>query len=76
MYSTTTFGYEHEDGKIYYIITHSMSIDEIQPYLISRSTPTHSNKTIISQSVTDYFDKNSFNNDNSSLIEIKFKFSQ
>jgi len=67
MCNSTTFGYEHEDGKIHYIRTHYMSLDEIQSYLILRSTPTHSNKTNISHSISEYFNENSFNDDNSSL---------
>jgi hypothetical protein len=63
----TTFGYEHEDGKIHYIITHHMTIDESQKYLILRKTPSHNNKIYIVNSVNDYFDNNIYTKDNSSL---------
>jgi len=57
---STTFGYEHENGKIYYIKTHFMTLDEIQPFLVLRKTPTHDNKPIVSNSINEYFNETSF----------------
>jgi len=35
---STAFGYEHENGKIYYIKTHFMTLDEIQTFLVPANT--------------------------------------
>jgi len=67
MAETTTFGYENEDGKIYYIISSDMSLDDAQSYLILRATPIHPDKLIISNSITEYFDENNFSKEKSSL---------
>ena len=40
----TTFGYEQDNGEVYYIQARSMTIDEAQEYLISRNAPGYNNQ--------------------------------
>ena len=63
----TTFGYEQDNGSIHYIQTRSMTIDEAQFYLITRTAPEHNNQLIICKSILDYFSDETFNKDESNL---------
>jgi hypothetical protein len=67
MSKTTTFGYEQENGAIHYIITHNMTIDDAQKYLIHKITPSHGNKIFIVDSIDEYFDHDHFTKDESIL---------
>ena len=63
----TTFGYEQDNGEVYYIQARSMTIDEAQEYLISRNAPGYNNQKIIIKSINDYFSYENFEKDDSNL---------
>lgn len=62
---TTAFGYEQEDGNIYYSLSRELILDEIEQYLINRTVPSKLNITIISDSTIDYFSDIKFEQDES-----------
>jgi hypothetical protein len=58
MENSTSFGYEQENGYIHYIKTRLMTIDDIQEYLLLRTSPKHDGKITIVESIDDYFQNN------------------
>jgi hypothetical protein len=55
MNSTTTFGYEHENGQVHYCISHNLTLDDIHSYLIKRELPSNTVLPVIALSINDYF---------------------
>lgn len=62
---TTAFGYEQENGSIYYVLSRNLVLDDIERYLIDRILPSKVNINIKSDSIIDYFSINKFKQDNS-----------
>ena len=65
MGGTTAFGYEQENGNIYYLLSRELILDEIEEYLINRIVPSKLNITITSDSIIDYFSDKKFIQDGS-----------
>jgi hypothetical protein len=65
MERTTAFGYEQENGNIFYSLSHNLILDDIEKYLISRITPSELNINIKSDSIIDYFSHEKYEEDNS-----------
>ena len=55
MNGTTTFGYEQDNGEIHYSLSRDLTLDDIQPYLIKRESPSNTLRPIIALSLNDYF---------------------
>ena len=64
MINSTAFGYEHENGTVQYILSHELTLDEIEQYLEQRRVPGNININKISPSIIEYFNKNSNELDN------------
>jgi len=64
MINSTAFGYEKENGTIQYILSHELTLDEIEQYLEERRVPGNININKTSISIIDYFNKNSNELDN------------
>lgn len=65
MEGTTAFGYEQENGHIFYSLSQNLVLDEIEKYLISRIIPLELNINIKSDSIIDYFSDAKYEEDNS-----------
>ena len=65
MNGTTTFGYEQENGKIHYSISRDLILDDIQPYLLKRESPSNTVSPVIASSINDYFSDERIQRDHS-----------
>lgn len=65
MGSSTIFGYEQENGKIYYIVSRELMLEEIEKYLILRKVPGNININKESDSIIDFFSKKKFEQEDS-----------
>jgi hypothetical protein len=65
MNGTTTFGYEQENGEIHYSISRDLLLDEIQPYLIKRESPSNTTTPVTALSINDYFSNERIQRDHS-----------
>jgi hypothetical protein len=65
MNGTTTFGYEQENGEIHYSISRDLILDDIQPYLLKRESPSNTVSPVIALSMIDYFSDERIQRDHS-----------
>jgi hypothetical protein len=59
--SFTSFGYEQENGSIFYINTVYMTIEEVHKFLLLKTIPTHDGKFKTSPSITEYYNDSDSN---------------
>ena len=61
--SLMSFGYEQDNGKIFYVLVHNLKIEDVEKYLIKRETPIKFNDSKVLYSIFDYFSKQKYNDE-------------